>query len=51
VRAKRFGHDGTRPTRTGEPGNGRQHVHTEDGQITHRTHRSKIAKSSETFVN
>jgi hypothetical protein len=30
-----FGHDGTRAARTGEPGNSRQQMQKQDGQIAH----------------
>src|SRR5712692_6185325 len=32
-----LGHYGTRPTRTGEPGDSRQEVDNEDSQVAHRT--------------
>jgi hypothetical protein len=48
---QRFGHDGTHPARTGEPGDGRHEVKNQDAQIAHRTIVKQSSEVAEMLQN
>ena len=46
-----FGHHGTRAAGTGEPGDGRQQMEKQDGQVAHGTISNNLARAQEMLRN